>query len=275
MGALSSKVGVVVEDLKSSWYFRLWLLFWIVCAALSFGSLIVLGSRSSLLSKHSVWESWVESATSMNYPQFSFFLADDESTNTLTDVVCTRGGGLILHKYPCANGLPYPGRCVMIDGTGVEASQLMNNLRCTVNLTSPSSATKIMGFNIVNDQDFGTNVLWIAPSQNSEIQLEASKVTSYTTSSVKTLWRKVLFYLTTVVETGTTQYYEIAVKIGNFNIIHFQEDSPTYVGWMAVGEIGGFAFFCVILHTLVMGFFGLFLENNSKFLKGSAYTELS
>jgi len=41
-----------------------------------------------------------------------------------------------------------------------------------------------------------------------------------------------------------------------------------YNGWMTVGDIGGIAFFGVILHTIVMIIVGLFLANSSTFLGG-------
>lgn len=42
----------------------------------------------------------------------------------------------------------------------------------------------------------------------------------------------------------------------------------SYNGWMALGDIGGFAFFMMILHTMVMMCIGVCFNNDSQFLGG-------
>jgi len=69
-------------------------------------------------------------------------------------------------------------------------------------------------------------------------------------------------------------FFNIDIKIGVFDVFHY-EQTDFYTGWMATSDIGGAAFFLVIIHTIVMGLVSLCLENNSKYLKGTSYTEIS
>jgi hypothetical protein len=60
----------------------------------------------------------------------------------------------------------------------------------------------------------------------------------------------------------------VSVIIESFGVEHYEQRS-VYNGWMAMGDVGGFAFFLLILHTIVMLGVGVFLANDSRFLHSS------
>lgn len=63
--------------------------------------------------------------------------------------------------------------------------------------------------------------------------------------------------------------FRVVVGIRNFFVQHTQE-VDTFNGWQSVGSIGGFIFFLVILHNILMFLVGFCLANDSKFLGGGA-----
>jgi len=86
-------------------------------------------------------------------------------------------------------------------------------------------------------------------------------------------WDRSLLYHSTVSVPG--QYY-IEVIIGSYNVWHIDQ-TDVYNGVMAMGDIGGFAFFLLVIHSIIMLFVGLCFLNNSTFLKntGSDSTDYS
>jgi len=77
-----------------------------------------------------------------------------------------------------------------------------------------------------------------------------------------TTWEKTALYHSTVF---TPASFTITTIISSFRVTH-HEQANNYDGWMAVADIGGFAFWMVILHTIAMIVVGFILPNESKFL---------
>jgi len=82
-----------------------------------------------------------------------------------------------------------------------------------------------------------------------------------------TFWRRRVHYQSTVSFPG---YYVVSTIIESFGVEHLEQRS-LYNGWMAMGDVGGFAFFLLILHTIVMLGVGVFLANDSKFLHSDGH----
>jgi len=76
-------------------------------------------------------------------------------------------------------------------------------------------------------------------------------------------WHRDLVYHSTATTLG---HYSITTMISSFRVEHF-EVADTYNGWMAVGDIGGFVFWMVVLHTFAMIMVGLAFPNDSGFLQ--------
>jgi len=270
MGALSTKFGVVGDDLKHSWYFRIYSLFWVVCVLTGFAALIIFGGRSAEFTKENSWRLWIEKLPAVPYPMFQFQTTSDEPTNVIGAPRCSHSG-LIVHYQECSNGLPIT-KCVLIDPGNAVAAPLMNDLTCKFNVSAPTSADKMITFSIV-DKDitsFGVNQLFITPTQNALVELDLATIKPFK-GPARNAWSKRLTYKSSA-EAGND--FNIDIEIGQFDIFHY-EQTDFYTGWMAAADVGGAAFFLVILHTIVMGLISLCLENNSKYLKGTSYTEIS
>jgi len=63
-------------------------------------------------------------------------------------------------------------------------------------------------------------------------------------------------------------YYMVSIILNGFVVSNFAEVNR-YNGWKSIGDVGGFIFFLVILHTMAMIVAGLFLDNKSYFLSPS------
>jgi len=108
--------------------------------------------------------------------------------------------------------------------------------------------------------------IWIAPNDDTHVLLRSLKLSL--NGEVYNDWRRTLVYHSS---TGERGHYSISTILTSFLVIH-QDQSNSYNGWQALGDIGGFAFFMVCLQTLIMGLgIGLCFSNNSKFLGGEAH----
>jgi len=119
-----------------------------------------------------------------------------------------------------------------------------------------------------------SDALWIEPRDfpGAWVSLRKIHVTPltnafYTSSSNdEVVWEKSYLYHTTE-RNFTNYYFYVDTAISTFRVMHF-EQTNSYNGWMAVGGMGGFAFFMVVLHTAVMIIIGFFFSNESRFLLG-------
>jgi len=112
--------------------------------------------------------------------------------------------------------------------------------------------------------------LWIAPTQFAIIELNRMITTI---NGVKaTLWDRQLFYLSDAAPTRQT--YQIFVTVNGFGAFDYGQQN-LYNGWRATGDIGGFAFFLVMIQTGVMILLGFCFVNGSSFLKGSSDSGVS
>jgi len=84
-------------------------------------------------------------------------------------------------------------------------------------------------------------------------------------------WQKDVSYHSTLSEVGV---YSIYIGIGSYYARH-EEQKDIYDGWMALGASGGFIYFSVILHTIIMIIVGVRLENDSAFLQGPDSDDIS
>jgi len=107
--------------------------------------------------------------------------------------------------------------------------------------------------------------IWIAPNNHTWVLLDKGYVT-YAGQDPKEEWERELVYHSTASIIGV---YRISVILNRFFITH-ADQGDSYDGWMAMGDIGGFGYFLLIIHTIVMMTAGICLNNNSRFLIGDA-----
>jgi len=117
------------------------------------------------------------------------------------------------------------------------------------------------------------NTLWLSPRsglgvfvllRKAFLQPQGSMSRELAGPSGIPVWEKSQIYHSTV---STPGYYSVRTSISSFRVNHY-EQTDSYNGWMAVGGIGGFAFWMVILHTIVIAVVGFVFSNESKFLNG-------
>jgi len=121
--------------------------------------------------------------------------------------------------------------------------------------------------NIQIDNYQGSDILWLGSNEDAWINLQQLSVTSFTMPATKQ-WRSQLVYHSTVSVAG---HYGISVYLSNFLVFHY-EQSNSYDGWMAASDIGGFAFFMVVVHALALFSASIFFDDSSSFLKSDSST---
>jgi len=270
MGETAYKIKEIIEDFKNSWYFRIWTFFWLICALVSFSALIILGSLSNLDNQQQDIRIWRENVSSLNFPQFHFRVGGQENVNFL-NYNCWHLG-MPVQIIACTNSRGDD--CFALSSSNISAPNNINapfesaRIDCTI-ITTNTSGNSLLAFEIEgnNIASYGGNSyasLWFAPNNFAWIMLEQA---IYTPSSgpVLTEWDRTLLYHSSVAVPG---FYNVSVILGSFYVEHWDQVA-SYNGWMSTGDVGGFTFFCVIIHSIVMILFGIVLDNNSKFLTPS------
>jgi len=272
MAGFGAKTSLFFDDLKSSWYFRIWVFGWLFAAILTFICLIILGQRATEIQKEQPWRLWIENAPQIAYPEFVIKTNSDEANNTITSTFCEWGSRsqhpVIVNTAACSNGEPLT-RCVFVGANGYYASQSENHLDCKINVTGPN-ADKVLLFQIYEQATFGASIMWVAPNDNAVIYLTKT-IIQPKGKDASVIWSHQISYHSTVVE---GDFFYVRISFDNFAVFHWQEDSG-FDSWLSVGGIGGFAFFMLIMHTVFMTIVGTCLPNESKFLNSGGITTVS
>jgi len=275
MGETENKLRALIHDVKHSWYFRVWGLLWIVCAVVVFAAFIILSKQSAQTFKEKDVQFWVENATQIYFPRFHF--RTQGGNETIANLNCMWNSQVLAPKEcPNTQFNTNMSFCQTIYGDSVYGNisnggnYSLNRIYC--NLTTTNN-TMGWGNNTMITWEIETedttvqfnpfNPLFIAPNSFAWIMLEKSVYTSNSGVST-TLWSKDLLYHSTLVTPGQ---YNTVIIIGSYYVWHI-EQANLYSGMMSTGEVGGFAFFTVILHSIVMLIVGMCMENNSSFLTG-------
>jgi len=277
VGNTFHQIGNMFEDVKTSWYFRIWGFLWLVCVAIVAVILIILAKTSSTELGQKDVQVWVENATSIQFPRFQlrggYGVPENEQ---ITSLSCTHNQQPVTVSA-CQNLSASFCRTVYSDSfstSQASAATIFGDERILCNMTTTGNSTvlgALMAFQIegTNQESVGPasyTSIWIAPNQLAWVMLEKSIFISG--NSNITEWDRNLLYHSTVAIPGQ---YNISIIIGSYNIWHIDQ-TDIYNGMMAMGDIGGFAFFLLIIHSLIMLFVGLGCVNNSTFLKKSTST---
>jgi len=272
MSNTKEKLILLVDDLKSSWYFRVWSLTFVVFFILCFTALIILSGQSEVDSKRISTNIYYENASSIYYPRFHF-----RSKGFVIDQVSCSFRGQPLNIALCSpsiftdNIVPNKRMCQAVISDSVEiqnvhGNDFQNQINCNINISaSPNTNEEIrFEFDFPNiDYTSGGNSfgpIEVQPNNNAWIILQKSIRTMKGVTQNE--WYRELVYHSDV---STPNNYNITVDISSFGIFHWFE-SNDYNGWKAIGNIGGFSFFMVIMHTFVMILVGFVFVARSKFL---------
>jgi len=116
---------------------------------------------------------------------------------------------------------------------------------------------------VANFGGYSYSGTWFSADNAAWIMLEKAFYTS--SGQVLTMWDQTLLYHSTVAPPGV---YNVSVILGSYMVQHWDQENM-YNGWMSTGDVGGFAFFCIMIHTILMALVGIALDNNSTLLKGN------
>jgi len=278
MGAFIENGKLIIDDLRSSWYFRIWSFFWLFCAVTSFACLILLGERTTEDSHRDI-HMFFENSSSITFPRYSIRMLDVENPNgqVISFKSCTHDGALV-HTQPCTFGthdLP-PNKCFTVPGDTITTNNVWgdlfgmdNKILCSINTTGADvSGNTLIVWSAEAPSIFGdveSHDIFIAPNSHARVVLDQEIIDTHDHGNIA-VWRKELRYHSSVSNQG---FYNITTMIGTFRVPHYYEQH-SYNAWMGVADAGGFAFFTIILHTIMMMLIGLCLDNDSRFLKGDS-----
>jgi len=168
--------------LQHSWYFRIWILLWIVCAIVGFICFIILSVYSASETEHKELSFWTEKAITLNFPRFHFRTIGNEK---ILGVVCAHNNNY-LNTSECApwNGVVPPiSNCVAANGESFFATnsptsnpELDPRIICLLftNGTNDNNtllAWETEGANVINFGGNSAASMWIAPNNDAWIQL--------------------------------------------------------------------------------------------------------
>eukprot|EP01119_Soliformovum_irregulare_P003964 TRINITY_DN14992_c0_g1_i1.p1 TRINITY_DN14992_c0_g1~~TRINITY_DN14992_c0_g1_i1.p1 ORF type:complete len:276 (+),score=33.38 TRINITY_DN14992_c0_g1_i1:31-858(+) len=261
---------LIYQDVRTSWYFRFWTLFWVICLIFGFVAFIIYSVKSGENSSNPPFHTWVETPLSIQFPSYQISIPDPASPVTFTSFSCNRvdGGSLeSIRTVGCSvvSGSPPPmTKCREILANAYSASGKGNGIvKCTittdpVNPVDPMIYWSLSPFYVASDYSAAWGA-YVSPNNDSWIYLE-----KHVFEGVD-VWRS----------TRTNQHstismpgvYTVSVAIDSFAVRNVMRYSG-YNGWMSLGNTGGFAFFLVIMHTIVMMGVSVCLNNDSKFLRG-------
>jgi len=283
MGALIENAKLIIDDLKSSWYFRLWSFFWVVCAVTVFASLIILGKRTTIDTEHKEAHVWFENATSITFPRFHIRVHDYWNQQTdgqiMAGKTCYHNSAIVPYK-PCPavgnNPVPPSNKCFSIwadtldPATNTGGSYFNQDTIFECNITTTGSEFDTNSMLVWETEGVGissyggaTHSVYIGANSDAWVLLD-KEIAYIHGQGDTTFWNKNLVYRSS---NSTAGLYIIKILIGTFEVPHFFIQDA-YNPWMGVGDVGGFAFFTLILHTIVMMLLGICMENDSRFLKG-------
>jgi hypothetical protein len=276
MGATQRNIGVVVDDLKHSNYFRVWSFFWLVCFLTAFAGMIMIAKQAQELEREESWTLGLQEVKSMYFPDFSFrFSRDQEANETFAGTPsCVRGG---------INVLPIMSddkRRFIITGSNIEVNNEDRNwgghlITCKFKTNVIKGENQILIWEANEKHTFGsrlTQAVHFEPRQAPGVEIRLRQIHIHPMKGDKNgfhfdgkeivAWEKDWVYHTTVYVEGE---YTVTIALDSFYVRNFDEIDE-YEPAMAVGSIGGFWFWMILLHTLVMVLFGFCLTNDSKFL---------
>jgi len=213
MTALTDNIRTIVDDLKSSWYFRIYAITWFICfifGCIAFFSFVkgISANGTSFVVNSNIPDAahggppsgtdsigtWISNETSISFPDFEFFFQGDDA-NLFDNVVC-QTGAYNQGEAPPAGGLfdvtvgPCDGmdinKCVTVLGSEFEAEYPYTvgskayQIDCYINATTATMAD-LVGFQITNATTIGVNAAqpeWLFPDSGIWVLLQANEYMS-------------------------------------------------------------------------------------------------
>jgi len=276
MARTLENIRFALYDLKYSWYYRIWFLLSVACIVTGFAALIIYSQKSEEAKLERDYRLHFQPVDQLNFPRFHFHVPPENYKNVaITGYACSHNG-LGVHTTTCEtfnNVVPTTSQCIAIaaENTIAHASRTApfgdKRIECFINTTVDPN-TKESGMLVWAVERFGTvrgapgSFLFVAPNFNAWIMLEPVNV--FFGGERREEWESDLLYHSSDARQG---HYKIDTIISSF-FIRDVARLDSFNGYRAIGNIGGLAYFLVILHTIVLVGFGACFKNNSKLLGG-------
>jgi len=266
---------LIFDDIKHSWYFRIWAFLWLFSAIFTFAVLILLGQRSTQAQLEPTFRFWRENASTIYFPNFHVFLPRHRYQ---TDLACTHNGRPLTNQNCPArhNGRVIPRTECQSIVANMESAQnkwgdfSQRIIECSFETMNSTDRNHLVVFELegshiahYGEEAFGG--LEFSSNNNTWILLDKSDV-SFDGRPTMEEWERELVYHSSV---WNHDLYRFSVIINRFYVTHVIEGHK-FDGWRAIGEIGGFAYFLLLLHALMMIIVGVCLNNDAKILVGES-----
>jgi len=269
--------GKIVDDLKNSWYFRIWTLFFLTLVIVFIVGFSVLAHQSGIAATQGAQMVISQPVEVMEFPRFHFRVFSGDVIR-LTSASCHYLGltpPAPIRQVACSSqfGIPYntsSSYCMAFVAEEFIATKVHFNssrIQCNI-LATPVNSTEtdaLVAFEVEGSRNYGINdgaSIWIAPNNNAWVLL--TKLLWNEGGSTKVEWERFLLYHSTVRNPGV---YNVQISIGDWYVDTYINKENYYTGWMVLGDIGGVAILFVFFHMILMFFVGLCISNTSSFLK--------
>jgi len=258
-----------VQDLRFSWYFRLWFGLWIVCAIVAFVSFILVSDKYS----GPTFRVFRENASEIEFPTWRFRYSGLDNASNFTGVSCTQdnipvntslcsGNNNMLKCIQVQQGLMSKNHGALSTGVRV---------KCDINASNPDPWTieHMIAWEIVGPkgiENYGPNSyssIWISPNENAWVQLTKTLFVDQKGHYTVGFERSLLYHSLQ----SNPIHWHIETIINTFEVFVYVDEGD-FNGWLSYGSVGGFCFYLVMLHTLAMVGVGVVLPNTSSFLLG-------
>jgi len=264
MGQTLDTLRAIRDDLASSWYFRIWLLMWIVCAITVFVCLGFVGHRANEERREPSYRIWLQRASDIHYPDFQIRTGD--ASNHLARFECTTDKGTSVTSRDCPTTAGDTRWCKIVFAGGFKNTN--GRIVCNITTTPSVNTDQLLAWEAVNaSTDFtpipDTNI-WFGPNHMAWVIL--NKEVESKDGHWHSVFHPTLLYHSTIWESG---FYSVSTLFSSTKVIHY-DVADWYNGWEALGIIGGYTFSLYILHTIAMIVVGVVVSNNSIFLGGNA-----
>jgi len=241
--------------------------------------LIVLAHSSRLAQRNRYVSVWIENATQVSFPNWHFRIPRS-SPMTFVSRSCHFSNGSIVNTDPCE---PWHGdeppidKCFSVQGHFFNAVQDVSipmegqRIACEFQTTGQADYNDMVAWELegfVGIEGVGPNAhsLWLAPNNFTWVLIQKSTMKYHGQKNLVDEWEKTLIYHS---PTSLQGFYFVETILGSFDVTHFEEQNLQN-GWETIGQIGGYIYFMLIIHTLVIIFFGFCLDNNSRFLNNES-----
>jgi hypothetical protein len=267
------------DDLLTSWYFRIWLVCWIVGGAVIFAAVVLFASDHTFISPADKLQSSLINATVLSFPRFQFRYGDNtDGDYVIENVACFHNDKEVAISACDGSGIA-DGHCTEVRGDKEKAYNEFNRptknrrLDCTV-ITSSNYMKPLppLLFDIQGEHWGQESMVTQTLHPSEGMMIHIARTEFQKNSKTYTVdWEP---YVTYYSPDSVRDQYKIRVQFNDFRVFRYnQVDTLNITEWENCAWIGGFILFMWMIHSMVMLIVGLFLDNNSLVLKGNLFAQ--